>query len=68
MNHRWRAAEAFALLPGMGQTGADTFAKDLPFELGEHGEQSGHGAACGRGQIECFGQRHETHSEMLKFL
>ena len=52
----------------MSQTGTDTLAKNLPFELGEHGEQSGHGAAGGGGQIECFGQRDETHSEMLKFL
>ena len=68
MNHRGRAAEAFAVLPCVSQTGADAFAQDLAFELGEHREQSGHGATCGRGQIECFGQRYEADAEMLKFL
>ena len=52
----------------MGQTSADAFAQDLAFELGEHREQSSHGATGGRGQIECFGQRNETDSEMLQFL
>ena len=36
--------------------------------IGEHGEQSSHGAACGRGQIECLGERHESYAEMLEFL
>ncbi len=68
VNHRWWPAEAFASLPGMGQTGTDTLSKDLPFELGEHGEQAGHRAARGGGQVKCFCQRYESDSEMLKFL
>ena len=63
-----RPAQAFAVLPRVGQAGAHPLAQDLPFELGEHGEQAGHRATCGRGQIERFGQRYETHSEMLQFL
>jgi hypothetical protein len=55
------------LLTGVIQTGADTLAKDVPLELGEYGEQPGHGAACGRGQIQRFRQGNETDSEMLKF-
>jgi hypothetical protein len=52
----------------MGQTGADALAQDLAFELGEHREQTGHGAACGCGEIECFRKGNETDSEMLQFL
>jgi hypothetical protein len=52
----------------MGQAGADTFAEDLAFELGEHCEQSGHCAARGAGQIERFGQPYKSHVEMLKLL
>jgi hypothetical protein len=52
VNNRWRAAESFALLACVHQPGADTLAKDLAFELGEHREQSGHGVACGRRQVE----------------
>ena len=52
----------------MGQAGADALAQDLAFELGEHGEQPGHGATGGCGQIERFGQRYESYAEMLKFL
>ena len=68
VTHGRRAAEAFAVLTCVIQTGADSLAKNLAFELCEHREQTRHGATCGRGQIECFGQRYETHSEMLKFL
>ena len=50
------AAEAFAVLPGMVESGADPFAEDLAFELGEDGEQRGHGATSRRSQIERLGQ------------
>jgi hypothetical protein len=52
----------------VGQACANTFAQDLAFELGEHGEQSGHCAASGCSQVECFRQRYETDSEILEFL
>ena len=68
MSHRGWAAEAFALVARVIETGADAFSQDLAFKLGEYGEQSGHRAASGRGQVECFRQGYETDSEMLKFL
>ena len=68
VNHGRRSTEAFALLASVIQTGADTLAKDVPFKLCKHGEQAGHGAAGGCGQIEGFGERYEAHAEMLKFL
>ena len=68
VNHGRRAAEAFAVLACVIQTGTDSLAKNLAFELGEHSEQSGHRTTCRRGQIECFGQRYEADSEMLKFV
>jgi hypothetical protein len=52
----------------MGQTGSDALAQDLALKLGKHGEQASHGAAGGRGQIKRFGQRNETHAEMLQLL
>jgi hypothetical protein len=68
VNHGRRAAQAFALLTCVIQTGTDSLAKNLAFELGEHSEQSGHRTTGRRGQIECFRQRYEAHSEMLKFV
>jgi len=56
------------LLTGVIQTGADAFAKDVPFELCKHGVQASHGAARWCSQIERFRQRYETHAEMLQFL
>ena len=50
------------------QAGTYALAQDLAFELGEHREQAGHGAACGCGEIEGFGQRDETDSEVLQLL
>jgi hypothetical protein len=55
-------------LTGVIQTSSHTLAQDFPLELREHGEQTRHRATCGGGQIECFRQRNETHTEMLKFL
>jgi hypothetical protein len=68
LNYRWRATEAFAVEPRMSQTGPHTLAQDFAFELGKHSEQSGRGSTRRCGQIERFGQRYESHVEMLKFL
>ena len=57
-----------AVLPGVRQASAHPFPQNLPFELGEDGQQPGHRATGGRGQIQRLGQRDETHSEMLQFL
>ena len=62
------SAQTFAVLSRMSKSGADAFAKDFSFELREDGQQSGHSATGGRGQIESFGQRHEADAEMLQFL
>jgi hypothetical protein len=42
--------------------------KNLSFELGEDGQQSGHGATSGRSQIESFGERHEADAQIFKLL
>ena len=68
MSHRRWAAEAFALLAGVIQTGTYTLAQNLPLELREHREQTRHRATCWRGQVKCFGERYESDSEMLEFL
>ena len=62
------SAQTFAVLSRMSKPGTDAFAKDFSFELSENSQQSGHGAAGGRGQIESLGQRHEADTEMLQFL
>ena len=62
------SAQALAVLPGMGKPGTNAFTQNLAFELGEHGQQCGHGSAGGRGQIESLGERHEADAEMLQFL
>ena len=61
-------AELFTVLPGVRQARPRSFPQNLPFELGEDRQQAGHGAAGGRGQVQCLGQRDETDSEMLQFL
>ena len=68
MSHRRRTAQAFPVLPCVGETGTDAFAKNLAFKLGEDREQAGHGSTSGRGQIERLSEGDETYSEMLKFL
>ena len=45
-----------------------SFPQNLPFELGEDRQQSGHRSTGGRGQVQRLGQRHEAHAEMLQFL
>src|SRR5690349_636778 len=62
------SAQTFAVLPRMSKPCTDAFAKDFSFELGEDGEQPGHSAAGGRGQIESFGERHEADAEMIELL
>src|SRR5579872_3502387 len=65
---RLRPAQVLPRLSGASQTRSHTLARDLPFELREHREQTRHRATCGRGEFERFGKRYETHSEMRKFL
>ena len=63
-----RPTQALAVLPGVRQASTHPLAQDLPFELGEHRQQAGHRATGWCGQIQRFGQRYETDSEMLQFL
>jgi hypothetical protein len=53
---RSRPTVRAALLPSLGNAGADPLAQDLTLELGEDREHARHRAASGRGQIESFGQ------------
>ena len=62
------SAQTFAVLSGMGETSPNALAQDLALELGEHGQQCGHGTAGRRGQIQRLGQRDEADAEMLQFL
>ena len=63
-----RPAQSFAVLPGVGQAGASSLPQDLPFELGEDGQQPRHRSTGRRSQVQRLGQRHEAHAEMLQFL
>lgn len=44
------------------------FPQDLPFELGEDCEQSGHRSTGRGGQVRSFSQRNEPDAQMLEFL
>jgi hypothetical protein len=46
---RWRPSQALPFLSGMGQAGANPLAQDLALELGEYGQQTGHGSPDGGG-------------------
>jgi hypothetical protein len=61
-------AQALAVLACVRQAGADSFPENLSFELGKDGQQACHRSTSGCGQIQRFGQRHETDSQMLQFL
>jgi len=63
-----RAAEAFAILPGMGQASPRSLSQNLSFELGEYGQQAGHRSTGRRGQVQCLGQGNEPDSKMFQFL
>ena len=63
-----RPAQPFPVLPGMGQAGASSLPQNLPFELGEDGQQAGHRSTRGRGQVQRLCQRNEADAEMLQFL
>lgn len=65
---RSRSPQPFSILPRMRQARPRSFPQNLPFELREDGKQAGHGATGRRGQVQCLGQRHEAHTEMLQFL
>jgi hypothetical protein len=43
-----RPPQALPILPGMSQSGANPLAQDLALELGEYGQQTGHGSPDGR--------------------
>jgi len=63
-----RPTQSLAVLPGVGQPGADSLADNAPFQLGEDSQQSGHRSSGWRGQIQGLGQGNETDSEMFQFL
>jgi phage tail protein X len=65
---RCRPTQPFAVLPGVGQASPNSFPQDLPFELGENGEQACHRSTGRSGQVQGLGQRNETDAEMIQFL
>ncbi len=50
-----------------GNARADTFAEDFVFEGRKHREQHCDGAARLRRQIQRFGERHESHTQLRQF-
>jgi len=65
---RYRQTQSLAVLPGVGQPGANPFSQNLPFELGKHGRQTSHRSTGQCGQIQNFGQGDETNPEVIQFL
>ena len=63
-----RPAQPFPVLPGWAKPSPRSFPQNLPFELGEDGQQSGHGATGWCGQIQRLGQGNEPDAEMFQFL
>jgi hypothetical protein len=63
-----RPPQPFPVLARMRQAGLGTFPQNLPFELGEDGQQASHSSTGGRSQVQRLGQRYETDSQMLQFL
>ena len=49
---RRRAPQPLSILAAVGQPGRVRLPENLPFELGEDGEQACHGASGGRGQVQ----------------
>jgi len=67
-SHGERPAQVLTVPPCMLRAGTNSFAQDLPLELGEDRRQAGHRSAGRRRQIQRFRHRHETDSQMLQFL
>lgn len=65
---RDRPPQSFTVLPGLSQASTGSLAQNLPFELSEYGEQSGHSSSGRSGQIQSLGQRNEPDAEILEFL
>jgi hypothetical protein len=63
-----RPAQRIAVLPGMGQTCANPVPQNVSLELSEGSQQACHSSTGWRGQIQRFGERYKTDSEMLQFL
>ena len=63
-----RPAQSLAVRARMRQTGPGPFPQNLPFELREDGQQSGHGSTRRRGQVQCLGQGNKPDTQMLQFL
>ena len=56
-----RPAQSFSILPRMRQAGSSSFPQNLPFELGEDRQQTGHRSTGRRRQIQRFGQGNEAN-------
>jgi hypothetical protein len=65
---RCRPTETFTPLAGVGQASPSSFPQNLPFKLGEDGQQSCHCTTGWCGQIQSFGQGNETDAQMFQFL
>jgi hypothetical protein len=63
-----RPTRPLPVRPCMRQTGPRSFPQNLPFELSENGEQTGHGAPGRRGQIQRLSQGDETDTKMIQLL
>src|SRR5215208_3638603 len=63
-----RTAESLAVLPCVGEASAYTLSQDLVFECSKNAEQAGHCPTGWSGQVQRFGQRHETNAEIFQFL
>jgi hypothetical protein len=52
----------------MRQASPGSFPQNLPFELGEDGQQAGHRSTGRGGQVKCLSQGNETDAQVLQFL
>jgi hypothetical protein len=58
-------AQAFAVLPGVGQSSPSSLTQDLPFECGEDGRLAGHRPAGWRSQVQRLAKKTLRDSAFL---
>jgi hypothetical protein len=63
-----RPAQSFPVCPRLRKASPRPLAQNLPFELGEDRQQSGHRSTGWCGQIQRLCQRNEPDAQMFQFL
>jgi len=66
-SRRLRPPQSFAIQSGLSHASSRSLPQNLPFELSENRQQSGHRATGWRGQVQSFSEGNETYAKVFQF-